>query len=67
MRELSVIEEKVLEIIFKDKVVTDILVDALLPEVFWSSEAVDDYKPHTVYQIARENLKGNLNKLLEKS
>jgi len=60
----SSIEEKILEILFKDKIVTEILVDHLLPKIRWTPEANKDYTPEMAYQIARDNLKINLNKFL---
>jgi len=60
----SPIEDKILELIFKDKVITKILVDTLLPKLVWSPEALRDYTPENAYTIARENLEINLNKLL---
>jgi len=57
MKQLSPIEEKILEILFKDKIVTDILVDHLLPEISWTQQALDNYTPNHAYSLARENLK----------
>jgi len=58
------IEDKILEILFKDMIITEVLVDALLPEIFFGSEVREDLSPEEIYNIARENLKTNLNKLL---
>ena len=64
MRMSSPIEDKILEIIFKDKLVTNILVDTLLPKVFFTTDIREDLTVEEIYNIARDNLKTNLNKLL---
>ena len=66
-RQLSPVEEKILEILFQDKIVTDILVDHLLPEITWSQEANTDYTPEMAYQIARENLAISLKRFLNEN
>lgn len=55
------VEEAILKAVFKDKVITDILVDNLLPPHNFD----EDLSPGTVYRIARSILKDNINSLLE--
>jgi hypothetical protein len=63
-KELSPIEEKILQLIFKEKVITDILVDKLLPLPKWSREMNEDLTPESAYKVARDQLRVKLNELL---
>jgi hypothetical protein len=63
---MNSVEKKIINILFKDAIIADVMVDTLLPERFWSSEAREDFGPEHGFNVARDELKKNLKIALEK-
>ena len=63
---MNSVEEKIIDILFKDLIIADVLVDSLLPERIWVLDKDEVLRPEYVYDIARDELKHNLKKMLEK-
>jgi len=60
----TTVEDKIIDILFKDMIIADVLVDNLLPEVYFCPEAIDDLTVKDGYTMARKDLKKNIEKLI---
>jgi len=63
---MNSVEEKIIDILFKDLIIADVMVDILLPERYWTSEAREDLSPEDGFNVARGELKKNIKTALEK-
>jgi len=60
------VQNKVVELLFKEYVICDVLVDELLPQRTFTPEFRADLTPEQAYGIARNDLKENLKKYIGK-
>ena len=61
---MTTIEQKIVEILFKDKLVVEVMVEELLPMIKFTPEGQEDLTPEMTYEIARMNLRQKLVSLL---
>ena len=61
---MTTIEQKIVEILFKDKLVVEVMVEELLPMIKFTPESQEDLTPEMTYEIARMNLRQKLVSLL---
>jgi len=64
---MNSVEEKIIDILFKDAIIADVMVDTLLPKKIWpdkwSKEGLD---VEDGFNIARDELRVKIKRLLEK-
>jgi len=63
---MNSVEEKIIDILFKDLIIADVMVDKLLPPITLDSDATQDMHPDDIYNIARDELRRNIQRVVKK-
>jgi hypothetical protein len=61
---MSTLDEKILELLFKDKIVAELLTDTLLPKRKYYSDYPEELTPETILADCRNTVRANLQNLL---
>ena len=61
----SEIETKILDILFKDKVIAESITDLLLPEIIINSEMREDISLEFMVTICRDTVRTNIQKMIK--